>query len=86
MLDRFRHHAQSSDSPASVGFAITPNDAAELSEVTRALYIGGDGTLVVEMASGDEVTFANVAQGTLLPLRVRRVKVATTATQIVGLA
>jgi hypothetical protein len=56
-----------------------------LERVTRALYIGTGGTLAVEMEWGQTVTFRNVPDGALLPVRVRRVLPETTATSIVGL-
>jgi hypothetical protein len=71
--------------PAGGGFAITPSGTDPLERVTRALYIGTGGTLAVEMEWGQTVTFRNVPDGALLPVRVRRVLPETTATSIVGL-
>ncbi|MCO5092009.1 hypothetical protein [Bosea sp. (in: a-proteobacteria)] len=71
--------------PARRAFAITPADA-ELDEYTTALYVGGDGNLVVVLednADGEIVTFA-VSRG-YHPLCCRQVRAATTATGIVGL-
>lgn len=86
MQDRYDGHATSLDGPASHGFAVTPNDATDVAEITRALYIGSGGALAVVLHSGAEATLQNVASGTLLPLRARRVKATgTTATGIVGL-
>ncbi|HVX81683.1 MAG: spike base protein, RCAP_Rcc01079 family [Devosia sp.] len=85
MPDRFASFSPGLDAPASEAFAITPSDSDDLAEVTRALYVGQGGDLVVEMATGVEVTFAAVPSGALLPLRVIRVKTASTASQIVGL-
>lgn len=63
------------ESPAGKAFDITPSDD-ELANFTRAIYVGTGGDLKVVMA-GDEdddfVTFENVANGTILPLRVRKV-------------
>ncbi|AEQ53117.1 spike base protein, RCAP_Rcc01079 family [Pelagibacterium halotolerans] len=86
MSDRFANHASSLDSPAHNGFAITPDDGASLPETTRALYVGTGGDIVVVLAGGAEITFANVAAGTLLPLRASMVlATGTTAAAIVGL-
>lgn len=86
MQDRYDGHASSFDGPANHGFAVTPNDATDLSEVTRALYVGGGGALVVVLHSGAELVLQNVGAGTLLPLRVRRVKATgSTAAGVVGL-
>jgi hypothetical protein len=73
-----------SDTP-SRAFEITPHDTNELSNVTRALYVGGLGDVAVVTAGGDEVTFASVSPGTYLPLRVKQVKATgTEATDIIG--
>lgn len=86
MPDRFQSHAGSLDGPATNAFAISPHDTNPLAETTRALYVGGPGAVVVELISGAEVTFANVAASSLLPVRVTRVKATgTTATQMLGL-
>ena len=86
MPDRFSGHAPSLDAPTSHAFAITPADQADLSESTRALYVGGTGSLAVTLVSGAEVTLVNVPGGSFVPMRIRRVKsTGTTATGIVGL-
>ncbi|MDB5562367.1 MAG: uncharacterized protein JWN11_1785 [Hyphomicrobiales bacterium] len=86
MLDRYEGEAAGLSAPAHAGFPITPNDNADLAEVTRAVYVGGAGAVSVLMASGQTVTFAAVAASVLLPIRVRRVLASgTTATNLVGL-
>lgn len=84
-MDRFAHRASSPTGPAEHGFAITPDNANDLAEVTRAIYVGTGGTLVLRMRSGAEVTLANVPAGVVLPVRAMRVLAATTATDLVGL-
>lgn len=82
----------------AVGFAaqayniavVTPNDTTDLSNVTRWLWIGGAGNVAVVPAGAETnsgpVTITGVAAGTLLPIRVSRVKATnTTATNIVAL-
>lgn len=69
--------------PARAGAAVTPSDSTNLDQVTRALWVGVEGDLAVEMESGDEVTFTNVYVG-WHPLRVRKVLEATTAGEIVA--
>ena len=70
--------------PASGAAAVTPSDVTEIK--CRALYIGGTGNVVVHMPDRDvAITFSNVLAGTVLPVSVRRVLVATTATNIVAL-
>jgi hypothetical protein len=65
--------------------AVTPSDATII-PVTRALYIGTGGNLVVRMAGTQaDVTFANVAQG-IFPIQVDMVySTSTTASNIVAL-
>lgn len=68
--------------------AITPNDSVELPAHTRAIYVGGAGTLIVDMSddAAANITFLAVPAGTTLPLRVRRVHATgTTATSLVAL-
>jgi len=79
------------DAPAQFAFAITPSDSDDLDatvggSATRGVWVGGAGNLNVDMASGPTVLFSGVAAGTLLPIRVKRVRsTSTTATNIVGL-
>lgn len=85
MHDRYNSFSTGLESPVIDGFTITPNNDEDLPEMTRAIYIGGSGTLAVTIASGSTVTLAGVTSGTILPLRARRVLSAgTTATEIVG--
>lgn len=86
MPDRFENRAQSLEAPASDGFAITPNDGADLSETSRALYIGTGGAISLVLASGVALSFANVHGGTILPLRVKAIKATgTNASDMIGL-
>lgn len=86
MPDRFASRNASLTGPAFGGFAITPSDSAELEEVTRAIYIGSGGNLAVTLHSGQAVTFKNIADGVLLPVRAAYVAATgTTATDLVGL-
>lgn len=86
MSDRFASHAGSLEAPASGGFPISPSDSTDLVEVTRAVYIGTGGAIAGIMQGGEEVTFISVPGGTLLPVRLRRIKATgTTATALVGL-
>lgn len=75
------------EGPASRAAAITPDDDVDLSEPSRAVYIGSAGDLTVEMlAGGPPVTFAAAPAGLLLPIRVRKVMATgTTASQIISI-
>lgn len=73
-------------SPAIHAFAITPDNENDLTYVTRSIYVGVGGTIVLVTAGGEEVTLVNVQSGSVLPLRVSRVKASsTTATNMIGL-
>lgn len=65
--------------------AVTASDATII-PVTRALYVGTSGTLVVRMAgSGNNATFTNVPAG-VFPVQVDMVlSTGTTASNIVAL-
>ncbi len=71
--------------PALSAYAVTPNDSADVSKATRAIYVGVAGDVKVDMAdTGATITFKN-AEG-ILPIRVERIySTGTTATDIVGL-
>lgn len=69
--------------------AITPNDSADLSIFTRAIYVGVAGDVAC-IGSADGLTasivFKAVPAGTVLPVAARRVfATGTTATNLVAL-
>lgn len=65
--------------------AVTPHDT-NLIPVTRALYIGGAGNVVVRTVKGEQVTLTAVLAGTIYPIAVDRVlSTNTTATAILAL-
>ena len=72
--------------PGITAVALTPADGADLAVVpARFLYIGVAGTLKVDTAAGDTVTFSNVAAGQL-NLSVKRVySTGTSATGIIAI-
>ena len=86
MPDKFENHAAGLESPAQHGFAITPHDSSPLVVATRALYVGTAGNIAAVLISGAELTFSNVPSGTLLPIRLAKVKASgTTASNLLGL-
>lgn len=86
MADKFNGVAVTTTSPATSGFVINPNDAADQPDVCRAIYVGGDGDIKVDMLDGQTLTFFGVLAGTLFPIRARRVyATGTTATSLVAL-
>jgi hypothetical protein len=87
MSDSFATTSPGLSGPAGHAFAVTPNDGANLAVVTRGLYVGTGGDLSL-ILKGDSapVSLAGVASGSVLPLRVARVRATgTTASDIVGL-
>ena len=73
-------------SPADYAVAVTPNDSTDLARTPRAVYVGGAGNLNVDMSDGTTILFANLTAGTILPVRVKRVRAtSTTATSLVAL-
>ena len=87
MKDDFDSYTTGLTSPARDAAPIVPNDAADLPFVTRGLYVGGGGDVQVQMASGQTVTFENLAAGVVYPLRVSRVMATgTTATALIALS
>jgi hypothetical protein len=85
MPDLFVNRQSELDSPAYEAFAITAN-GSELDTWTRYVYAGGAGSIQAVMANGGTVMFTGVAAGQLLPIRVKAIGSATSATNLVGLA
>ncbi len=72
--------------PARDAAEITPSDTVDLGDLPRAIWIGGGGSLSLQMADGGTVRLDGVPAGSLLPLRPRRVRATgTSATAIVAL-
>jgi hypothetical protein len=74
------------EAPAFRAYAATPSESTDLPFVSRAIYVGTGGDLVVRMEGNDDdtpVTFANVPDGVWLPIRVRRIRTASTASDLV---
>ena len=72
--------------PAENAAAVTPHDSNDLTNVARALYIGGTGNVKVDTAAGDTVIFYAAPVGAIIPVRVKRVySTGTTATNITSI-
>ena len=61
MPDLFRHRETALDSPARRAAAVTPDDANDLSDFSRALYIGVAGDLRVTTVGGDTIDLIGVS-------------------------
>ena len=68
--------------------AVTPSDSTDLNSITRGIYVGGSGNIVVifaDDADGATTTLTGLATGVWHPMQVRRVlSTSTTATGIVA--
>ena len=87
MNDSFAASGDSLIAPARQAFTITPDDGADMPRAAKAIYVGSDGDIVLRAVhSDDDVTFRNVAAGSILAVRVRAVRASgTTATDLIGL-
>lgn len=73
-------------SSASRAASITPSNTVNLTESTRAIYVGVGGDISCEMAGGGTQVFKNLAAGIAHPLQVSRVNsTGTTASELVAL-
>ncbi len=85
-MDAFSNVADVVSAPATRCVAVVPSDTQPLSDLPKALYVGGGGTIVLAGASGGDATLVSVTAGSILPIRARFVRATgTTATAIVGL-
>lgn len=72
---------------ATSAVAITPHDTNDLTDITRGLFVGTGGNVSLILADDSTaVLFKNVPAGSVLPLRVKRVRATnTTAADMLGL-
>ena len=85
-MDTFNTHATTLISPIRDALAVAPSNAAVLANMTRAVYIGGAGSLAVVTAGGQSVVFQNLPAGSMVPVRVTQIlATGTTATGILAL-
>lgn len=82
LLSKFPIENQDQAAYMSHAYSVTPDDAADLSPLPRALWVGvsgGDGLLTVIFAGEtNPVTLSNVQSGTWLDIMVRRVMLTDT--------
>ena len=73
--------------PATRGVAVAPHDVNALSDIPKALFVGVGGDVVARgIADSADVTFRNLASGSVLPFRAKFVRATgTTASAIVAL-
>ena len=78
----------------SVFSPVSPSNTADLTLLTRRLFVGGAGNIYVQKADGTPVFLQGIPAGTILPIRIKRVMVndgnatpgsVTTATNLIAL-
>jgi hypothetical protein len=85
-VDPFAKYASGLDSDYKHAVNVTPDDTNDLVTASRAVYVGGAGTLKVTTAGGETLTITGLLANTTMRLRVTRVwSIGTTATNIVAL-
>lgn len=86
--DPFEDAGNSVVAPAADCFEILPNDTSDLAKATKAVFVGIGGDLVIRSVDGQQdVTFRNLADGSILDVRLRAVRLTgTTAGNLIGLA
>lgn len=82
MPDKFGLTSTGLESPAANFFDVTPS-AAELDQPTRAIYVSVSGDVTGEDMDGNSVTFANMSEGQIYPLRFLKITAATAT--VIGL-
>jgi hypothetical protein len=84
--DDFSTWATSPPGPCRHAAVVTPSDSADLTNVTRKLFVGGAGNIKVTTAGGETLLLTGVAAGSVLDICVSRVwSTTTTATNIVAM-
>lgn len=72
-MNPFAHRARSIHGPATDALPVTPDDAADFPMIAIALYVETGGVIVADTVAGETRTIA-VADFSILPLGVRRVR------------
>jgi hypothetical protein len=71
---------------ASKHFAITPHNTTNFDYLTRAIYVGVTGNVVIVTDDDVAVTYVAVPAGAVLSVRAKRVNsTGTTASSLVGM-
>ena len=86
MTDRFEHVTDTPNSPSRSVLPVTPDDAAPLPQLPKALYVGTGGDVALRCVDDQaDVVFRNVPAGGLIRARARFVRATgTTAAHILA--
>lgn len=87
MSDEFELDINHVSDPAVDGVVITPSDTLTLTRIPKAIYVGTGGDISIIGSKGTtSFILKNVPSGSMLPIRVKQIKVTgTTASDIIGL-
>jgi hypothetical protein len=81
-----RNYKEAVNFQATDGVAVTPADSDLARKPAVGLYVGTGGAVAVQTLDGTTLTFANVADGTFLPIVVNQVRTTgTDASDIIAL-
>ena len=83
MADAFASNAVGLESPASLHYAITPNNGADLPRRPRAIRAMTAGTVAIRDEAGTDITYT-VDAGEVIPLRAVRILATGTTATVVG--
>jgi hypothetical protein len=84
--DDYARFATGLDTPYRHAAAITPSDTVDLTNVSRAIYVGGAGNIVLITQAGETVTITGATVGSVYRIMASRIKsTSTTATNLVAL-
>jgi len=83
MADTFQNYPASLEQPATKAFDVSVG--ATLDPTPRALFVGTGGDVTVELLNGGTVTFKNLADASVLPVRAAKVTAVSGAADIIGL-
>jgi hypothetical protein len=84
----YRMSADSAAAPARRLGAVTPNDSTDLTDIPKALWVSVAGTLnvvAVNDVANTGTALGTLPVGTLVPVRVRRVRATGTTATVVAL-
>lgn len=86
MADQFQSRGVGLSDPAFNAAEIVPDNATDLANYARGLWVGTAGDVKVDTAGGNTVTFVAAAAGAIIPVRTKRVyATGTTASNIVAM-
>lgn len=86
-MDEYAYNSDAVSDPARSTLSIVPSDDQALKKVPKALFVGTGGDVVLRAAKDENpVTFRNVADGSILPVRAAQVyQSGTTAADMLAL-